>query len=123
MIIDEDLKCWLLEINSSPSFSTETVLDDMIKQRLVDDTIDLINPVDFDRKRLFEVLERRAQEEFNGAKPLNNQHQKRGMNKDLTYILNGQMPRAYGEFPKNMGNYELLAPCEQSEQLLKMVGG
>ena len=123
MIIDEDLKCWLLEINSSPSFSTETVLDDMIKQRLVDDTIDLINPVDFDRKRLFEVLERRAQEEFNGAKPLNNQHQKRGMNKDLTYILNGQMPRAYGEMPKNMGNYELLAPSEQSEQLLKMIGG
>ena len=74
VIIDEDLKCWLLEINSSPSFSCETVLDDMIKQRLVDDTIDLINPIDFDRKRLFEVLERRAQEEFGGAKPLNNQH-------------------------------------------------
>ena len=45
------------------------------------------------------------------------------MNKDLTYILNGQMPRAYGEMPKNMGNYELLAPSEQSEQLLKMIGG
>ena len=26
----------------------------------VDDTIDLIGPVDFDRKRLFEVLERRT---------------------------------------------------------------
>ena len=60
VIIDEDLKCWLLEINSSPSFACDTVLDDMIKQRLVDDTIDLISPVDFDRKRLFEVLERRT---------------------------------------------------------------
>ena len=51
---------WLLEINSSPSFACDTVLDDMIKQRLVDDTIDLVSPVDFDRKRLFEVLERRT---------------------------------------------------------------
>jgi len=35
----------------------------MIKQRLIDDTIDLINPLDFDRKRLVEVIERRIQED------------------------------------------------------------
>jgi len=64
VIIDEDYKCWLLEINSSPSFSCETLLDDMIKQRLIDDTLDLINPIDFDRKRLFEVLERRTHDDF-----------------------------------------------------------
>ena len=45
------------------------------------------------------------------------------MNRDLTYILNGQMPRAYGEIPKNMGNFERLAPSEQSDQLLKLIGG
>jgi hypothetical protein len=63
-----------LEINSSPSLSTETVLDDLVKSRLIDDTIDLVNPIDFDRRRLFEVLERRCQEEFGGAKPNNNVH-------------------------------------------------
>jgi hypothetical protein len=36
----------------------------MIKQRLIDDTIDLVNAVDYDRKRLFEVLERRIHEDF-----------------------------------------------------------
>ena len=41
------------------------------------------------------------------------------MNRDLTYILNGQMPRGYGEMPANLGGYELLAPSEQSESLLK----
>jgi len=45
------------------------------------------------------------------------------MNKDLTYILNGQMPRAFGETPKSMGNYEILAPTESSDQLLKLIGG
>ena len=72
MIFDEDLKCWLIEINASPALSCETLLDDMIKQRLIDDTIDLVDPVDYDRKRLFEVLERRAQEEFGSAKQTNN---------------------------------------------------
>jgi len=63
VIFDEDLRCWLLEINSSPSLACDTLLDDMIKQRLIDDTIDLVNPVDFDRKRLVEVLERRIRED------------------------------------------------------------
>jgi hypothetical protein len=45
------------------------------------------------------------------------------MNKDLTYILNGQMPRGYGEMPKQMGNFERLAPCPESDQLFKMIGG
>jgi len=57
------LRAWLLEINSSPSLACDTLLDDMIKQRLIDDTIDLVNPLDFDRKRLIEVLERRIQED------------------------------------------------------------
>ena len=74
VILDEDLKAWLLEINASPSLSCDTLLDDMIKQRLIDDTIDLIEPIDFDRKRLFEVLERRSQEEFGGGKTAGNAH-------------------------------------------------
>ncbi len=64
MILDEDLKAWLLEINSSPDLACGTMLDDLVKQRLIDDTIDLVAPVDFDRGRLFEVLERRLHEDF-----------------------------------------------------------
>jgi len=74
VLLDEDLKCWLLEINSSPSLACDTLLDDQIKQRLIDDTIDLLEPVDFDRKRLFEVLERRASQEFGGGKTAGNLH-------------------------------------------------
>ena len=68
MIFDEDFRCWLIEINSSPSLACDTMLDDLIKQRLIDDTIDLVSPLDFDRKRLFEVLERRVHEDFTGGK-------------------------------------------------------
>jgi len=58
----------------------------MIKQRLIDDTIDLVNPIDFDRKRLVEVLERRIKDDNNSQVK---SEYKRQMNRDLTYILNG----------------------------------
>lgn len=67
VIIDSDFKIWLLEINSSPSLARDTMLDDLIKQRMIDDSIALIDPVDYDRKRLFEVLERRVHEDFGKA--------------------------------------------------------
>ena len=51
IIIDSDFKAWLLEINSSPSLSRETMLDDDVKQKMIDDTISLLDPIDFDRKR------------------------------------------------------------------------
>lgn len=64
VIIDSSFKCWLLEINSSPSLARDTLLDDLIKQKMIDDTVNLLDPVDFDRKRLFEVLDRRMHEDF-----------------------------------------------------------
>lgn len=33
------------------------------------------------------------------------------------------MPRGYGEMPKMMGNFEMIAPTPQSEEWMKMVGG
>ena len=54
-------------MNSSPSLARDTILDDMVKSKLIDDIIDLMDPIDFDRKRLFEVLERRIGEDFMGG--------------------------------------------------------
>lgn len=62
IIIDSKKKCWLIEVNSSPSLATETHLDETIKRALIKDSITLLDPIDFDRKRLAEVLHRRLQE-------------------------------------------------------------
>ena len=59
IMIDQNLKCWVIEVNSSPSLARENIFDELIKQQLVDDIVDLLDPVLFDRKRLCEVLERR----------------------------------------------------------------
>ena len=58
-MIDQELKCWVIEVNSSPSLARDTIFDELIKQQLIDDIIDLVDPIYFDRKRLCEVLERR----------------------------------------------------------------
>ena len=59
IIIDDNLNCQLLEVNSSPSLHTDTVLDEIIKQQLIDDILDIVCPLDFDKKNLIEVLQRR----------------------------------------------------------------
>lgn len=100
------------------------MLDDIIKQRLIDETIDLVEPVDFDRKRLFEVLERRITQDIKQNTSASGTNAKKHiMNKDLTYILNGAVPRAFGEDPKLMGNYERIAPSKTSDKYIKLMGG
>lgn len=100
------------------------MLDDIIKQRLIDDTIDLVDPIDFDRKRLFEVLERRITQDIKQNTSASGTNARKNiMNKDLTYILNGAVPRTFGEDPKLMGNYERIAPTEISDKYAKMLGG
>jgi hypothetical protein len=124
IMIDDNGRWWLVEINSSPSLAREHLLDDIVKQRLIDDTIDLVDPLDFDRKRLFEVLERRISQDLKqNTSASGTNARKHIMNRDLTYILNGAVPRSFGEDPRLMGNYERIAPTELSDKYVKMLGG
>lgn len=43
ILLDHKCRPWLLEVNSSPSFTTDTPLDKKIKKALITDTINLIN--------------------------------------------------------------------------------
>jgi hypothetical protein len=122
IIFDQNLKAWLIEVNASPSLSRMNLLDDLVKQRLIDDTIDLINPIDYDRKRLQDVLHRRLHENMKNNSFFSN-NPVRDLNRDLMYILNGNKPRIYGQIPDLLGNYERIAPSPFSEKILKLVGG
>jgi hypothetical protein len=51
VLIDSDLKPWLLEVNISPSMATDAPLDMMIKSTLCIDTFNLIGIKRFDRKK------------------------------------------------------------------------
>ncbi|KXZ49179.1 hypothetical protein GPECTOR_22g769 [Gonium pectorale] len=52
MMIDAQLKVWLLEVNSSPSMGLDTPLDRAVKPRLIADVLELLAPLPFDRQAL-----------------------------------------------------------------------
>lgn len=51
ILIDSDLKPWLMEVNLSPSLATESPLDMKIKSQLFLDTLNLICLRKYDRRR------------------------------------------------------------------------
>lgn len=56
IILDEDLKPWLLEVNHTPSFTTDTPLDLQIKRHLIMDTLVLANIKNKTKKMYFWLL-------------------------------------------------------------------
>ena len=51
ILVDSDLKPWLLEVNLSPSLATDSPLDMMIKSTLLSDVFNLVGVRRFDRKK------------------------------------------------------------------------
>jgi tubulin polyglutamylase TTLL5 len=51
ILIDSELKPWLMEVNLSPSLATDSPLDVKIKSNLLVDTFNLVGIKKFDRRR------------------------------------------------------------------------
>jgi D-alanine-D-alanine ligase-like ATP-grasp enzyme len=49
ILIDSQCKPWLLEVNQSPSFSTDSPLDYLIKKHVIGDAFRLLN-VSYEKK-------------------------------------------------------------------------
>ena len=127
ILLDENYRPWLIEINSSPSMARENKLDFDIKDALLYDTIRLVSPMHFDRTALVDILKRRADDCAREKKRPNLLHPleveertKRQLNEDLTDILHGQVPRQYGEIPAHMGNFQRIAPGPIHSQVMRL---
>ncbi|KAL2078096.1 hypothetical protein ACEWY4_025781 [Coilia grayii] len=62
VLLDHRLKPWLLEVNHSPSFTTDSRLDREVKDGLLYDTLVLINLGACDRRKITEEERRRVKE-------------------------------------------------------------
>uniref|UniRef100_A0A8D2KRS5 Tubulin tyrosine ligase like 6 n=1 Tax=Varanus komodoensis TaxID=61221 RepID=A0A8D2KRS5_VARKO len=62
ILLDRKLKPWLLEVNHSPSFSTDSWLDKEVKDQLLYDTLVLINLGACDKRKVLEEEKRRGRE-------------------------------------------------------------
>mmetsp|Transcript_48726 Transcript_48726/g.106137 ORF Transcript_48726/g.106137 Transcript_48726/m.106137 type:complete len:102 (+) Transcript_48726:995-1300(+) len=43
IMIDTNYECKLIEINSSPSLAKEILIDELVKQKMIDEIIDLVD--------------------------------------------------------------------------------
>ncbi|KFZ48222.1 Tubulin polyglutamylase TTLL13, partial [Antrostomus carolinensis] len=62
ILLDRNLKPWLLEVNHSPSFTTDSRLDREVKDALLCDTINLINVHACNKRKVLEEDKQRAKE-------------------------------------------------------------
>uniref|UniRef100_K7FG17 Tubulin tyrosine ligase like 6 n=1 Tax=Pelodiscus sinensis TaxID=13735 RepID=K7FG17_PELSI len=62
ILLDLKLKPWLLEVNHSPSFTTDSWLDKEVKDQLLYDTLVLINLGACDKRKILEEAKRRGKE-------------------------------------------------------------
>ncbi|XP_064311992.1 tubulin polyglutamylase TTLL13 isoform X1 [Phalacrocorax carbo] len=62
ILLDRKLKPWLLEVNHSPSFTTDSRLDREVKDALLCDTINLINVHACNKRKVLEEDKQRAKE-------------------------------------------------------------
>jgi hypothetical protein len=60
IILDGDLKPWLLEVNHTPSFTADTPLDLQIKKHLIMDTLVLANIKNKTKKKYLLVIQEKV---------------------------------------------------------------
>ena len=129
VLIDENLKVWLIEVNSSPSLGLATPLDKVIKSSLIEDVIAIVDPLAFDRVALHAILLRRkhkagpdrlSRRQGGGLLAGTAAEEREVLNTDLHAILKGAVPRPLECLPKNLGQFERIAPCTLLEQFTRM---
>jgi hypothetical protein len=123
VLVDDNLQPWLIEVNASPSLATETPLDRAVKPQLVKDIIALVDPLPIDRRVVLKLLENRAKRGHWGQSnrgPQSKEEQKRTLNWALYKSLMGRVPRAYGETPAHLGNFQCIAPGKEFDHVMRL---
>jgi hypothetical protein len=111
VLIDAQLKPWLIEVNSSPQLTRDNPLDYQIKEALLADTLSLIAPPLVDRAVWSEMLRWRLERERATTPP--------SFTAELCALLHGMTPRAPGEpVPAaSAGLYDRIAPSPAWDKL------
>lgn len=115
ILIDRKLKPWLLEVNHSPSFHTDSKLDKQIKTALIHDTMISLDLRLNDRKRCIDEDKKRVQARLTNPKSESREVKAEKM-KNATDDWIKQMEKFE---QKNIGGYERIYPPEDQEECKK----
>ena len=120
VIIDDECKPWLIEVNACPALSREHHLDVAVKEALLLDIIKIVSPPAYNRDALAEICKRRL---FNKKRSSSKSTSERDiLEQDLRLIFNDEIPRQYGQEPEGETEFERLAPGDLFEDFVKQKG-
>lgn len=117
ILIDDQCKAWLIEVNSSPSMEYHCDLD-RVKHQMIRDAIHLLHCPAVHYAALAQVLERKCKQKTLQTRNTNKSAMEE-WNMELHRIFAGQVPRKYGEMPLRMGDYERIAPSKTYSKFCK----
>ena len=66
ILVDENLKPWLIEVNVMPSLSSSSPMDKQIKTSLLSDIFNMVGVMPYDRKKLIKDEESKKVKHFLG---------------------------------------------------------
>ena len=104
ILLDKELKPWLLEVNHSPSFTTDTPFDHKVKQELIYDTIRLLHMDPDNRIKYY----RKKEQDFN-SKALGRMNKKATKEERKELRRQAMMDRDEYEL-RNLGGYTRIYP-------------
>lgn len=92
VLVDENLKPWLLEVNHLPSFGCDSPLDWNIKERLISQTFDILGISPDDKDRYEEAQARSTQQRLYGGSGIGGGREASGSDNQL-----GDLPPIKGK--------------------------
>ena len=108
ILLDHKVKPYVLEVNHTPSFTTDSPLDSLIKKCLIRDTLVLMNiNVKTKNEIIKQKMEVQQQRQLTGKKIKLSNEEKKNM------VEKAQRERDQYEH-KNLGYYEIVYPSENS---------
>ncbi|XP_036446378.1 tubulin polyglutamylase ttll6-like [Colossoma macropomum] len=107
VMLDHRLKPWLLEVNHSPSFTTDSRLDREVKDELLYDTLVLVNLGACDRQKASEQERRHIQKRLQQAS-------KEDRSRDQQELQARRMEQAYRYEDEHLGGFRRILPRQDS---------
>ncbi|KAJ6662831.1 hypothetical protein lerEdw1_011035 [Lerista edwardsae] len=112
VLLDRKLKPWLLEVNHSPSFTTDSRLDREVKDALLCDAINLINLRACDKKKVLEEDKRRVKERLLQA----HQPPREARREQMESSQAAWLAQAEKYEDTHLGGYRRIFPAEGTEK-------
>ncbi|XP_030610170.1 tubulin polyglutamylase ttll6 isoform X2 [Archocentrus centrarchus] len=110
VLLDHRLKPWVLEVNHSPSFTTDSQLDREVKDALLYDTLVLINLGACDRRKITKEERRKVKERLQ-------QHRSReARSEELRQCQAATVKQMEGYEAKHLGGFKRIYPREGGEK-------